>query len=89
MLASSLDQILVLVSTLLILTNFKLVKSQNDDVIDCYQCETDVFESVEDMKKDNCYTLVGLNPDQKCSTQQNVCSASEFTKQNLDDPINQ
>ena len=84
----SLNQTLLVFCIILTTFIFNVAKSQNDDAIDCYQCETDVFESYDDMKNDNCYTLKGINMDQNCTTQQNVCSAVKYRKENSADPTN-
>ena len=67
---------------------FNVTNQQSTD-FECYQCETDVFESVNDMEKDNCYTLKGIKiKDQNCTTLENVCSAAEYIKENSTDPTN-
>ena len=47
---------------------------------ECYKCETEVYEGVNDMEKDNCYTLDDTSLIEKCQTTIPKCIAMELKK---------
>ena len=53
---------------------------------ECYKCETKVYNQIDNMKKDDCYTLKDTSPFEKCQPMSSKCTIMELTKMD-NDPI--
>ena len=59
------------------LFNVEIVKSETN-IIECYECETQSTDNIDEMKRDTCYTLAGnVLEFKKCLTSQQ-CSVREY-----------
>ena len=59
-----------------LLFNIEIVKSETN-IIECYECETQSTDNIDEMKRDSCYTLAGNGLEfKKCLTSQQ-CSVRE------------
>ena len=55
---------------------------------ECYKCETEIYGQIDDMKKDNCYTLQNSTVIEKCEPFLMKCIAVEYRKRNESDDEN-
>ena len=55
---------------------------------ECYKCETEIHGQIDDVKKDNCYTLENSTAIEKCQPFLIKCIAVEYRKRNESDDEN-